>query len=113
MRSELENLELPEFNGQQGEPIINKSRVCYVDRRYPGTSFLRLRGFLGCLHCGFPGVSADNYDPLKCIYSAYNGVWNPVSQDAAQNPKRQVKKYTGPYRWLVPLLILRLTSVTW
>ena len=53
------------------------------------------------------------YDPLKCIYSAYNGVWNPVSQDAAQNPKRQVKKYTGPYRWLVPLLILRLISVTW
>ena len=108
MRNELGNTELPEFNGQQGEPIIKSSRVCYVDRLHPNTSFLRLRKYLGCPCCGFPGGSADDYEPLKCIYSAYNGVWNPVSKDASQNPKRQVKKYCGPYRWLVPLLILRL-----
>ena len=33
----------------------------------------------------------------------YNGVWNPISLDASENPKRKVPKYDEPYRWLVPL----------
>ena len=104
-REELKQMFTPEISGAEGQPIIKQSRVCYADRQHPGMVFLRLRQCLGCPFHGFPGASA-NYQPLLCTESAYCGPWNPVSVDPSQNPKRKVKKYDGPYRWLVTLPFL-------
>ena len=91
-------MKVPDFVGAEGETIIRNSRVCLCLKERPDSVFLRCRACKGCVAC-----EADPPLYLACLMNDYCGPWHKVNRNAALNPKKRVKKYEGPKRFVVAL----------
>ena len=104
-REQLKTVNLPMFVGVDGDSIIRNSRVCLCLKEHLDSVFLRCRACKGCIAC-----SADPPLYLACVMDDYCGPWHRVHRDAALNPKKRVKKYEGPKRFVVPIVLCCASS---
>ena len=98
-RKQLLQVSVPEFVGVDGDSIIRNSHFCLSLKEHPDCVFLRCRACKGC-----PPCTADPPLYLECVMDEFCGPWQRVHRDKVLNPKKRVKKYDGPKRFLVPFV---------